>query len=59
MDTMARALRAVAKLQADGSFDAMLTKRYAGFADTEIGRRFAEGAAMARRARRAREALGA
>ena len=45
MDTMARALRAVAKLQADGSFDAMLTKRYAGFADTEIGRRFASGAA--------------
>ena len=36
---------ALAKLQAAGSFDAMLTKRYVGFADTEIGRRFASGAA--------------
>merc|ERR1719460_2098516 len=43
MDCYARGLRAAAKLMADGRLDAIVKERYAGFSDTDIGRRFAGG----------------
>ena len=45
MDCYARGLRAAAKLMADGRLDAIVKERYAGFSDTDIGRRFAGGKA--------------
>ena len=45
MDCYARGLRAAAKLMADGRLDAIVKERYAGFSETDIGRRFAGGKA--------------
>lgn len=45
MDNYARGLRAAAKMIEDGTLDAMRARRYAGFEQSAIGKKFASGEA--------------
>ena len=43
MDTYARGLRNAARMQAEGTMDALVDERYAGYGRTELGRKIVGG----------------